>query len=1040
MTPKFKFLRRVRIHGGECGAVARALHHEAQKVALMQAEQSLISDEKALLSQADSGKALGSTFNERKQMSTKTTLKRIALVAVSALGFGVLSTVPAKAADYTNGITLGWSALTVVGSSSAASNGGFFYVDTTVYDESEDTSIAAGLQSDETLTVSVIAAPNTSTAVTNLDITYVTKVTGAATAVTAAFADGSVAGDEDESVSVTSAATASNNTSFSTTAALNNEANRYWFHVTDGGTAAAIGAGKYTLRVRLQNANGGVIDKTLTVKFVETIADADAVLTLAKTGVIRTGQAYDYTNNTSVRATLRDGDGGRIQLGQARTGTTQLWDPALTAKLVNATDTTSASMEDLTITDAGVTTDDFVECGTGGAAACGTTPTGGMTNALSGAHAAAIDGIYGVHDGAISSDADVSAVVRVAVTGNAETEDIAIAIVAAGTSEVEDTNVLLTAAGIRSSHTIYRDVTATTANAALGAYSLTYTLPLTTTTATLTFELDGLANEAMVSTVTWSGNYASTAVTPASTTATTSYSSASKTVTQTVTNSSPVDGAVATVVLTGFDDASHKVTITLTWAKPAVETVAIVEPISGVYVKTGASTVFTVSVTDQFDNGIANEELTPTIPSTSSANYSATITYASIKTNASGIATWTLTDAAATADSTDGVTFTSVSNSAKSASRTITYKATLPTVSTITNYYADDFSDADTTITSVVPTAGIGYDTARTIVIARDISKDLSANTEEASNDMNAIRVRALTSSGTAATGAAITLTGPTGGWVLNTSGLPASTRTTSVDSAGDAFFRILATAPGTLTFKVLSGTTELGTIKLVTADPTAASARFVTLTGASTGTANGEGVTMTAKVTDRYGNGVKGVTLTATASGVGAFMGGATSQSFTTDATGTYTFLANSYAAAGGSATYSVSASASVALDADSLAGYSGATPIDSTVAAGNAAATAKVTFAAGSNAAQAAAEAATDAAAEAIDAANAATDAANLAAEAADAATVAAEEARDAADAATAAVEELATQVATLMAALKAQITTLANTVAKIAKKVKA
>ncbi len=85
-------------------------------------------------------------------------------------------------------------------------------------------------------------------------------------------------------------------------------------------------------------------------------------------------------------------------------------------------------------------------------------------------------------------------------------------------------------------------------------------------------------------------------------------------------------------------------------------------------------------------------------------------------------------------------------------------------------------------------------------------------------------------------------------------------------------------------------------------------------------------------------------------------------------------------------------------------------------------------------------AAAAAADAAAEAIDAANAATDAANLAAEAADAATVAAEEARDAADAATAAVEELATQVATLMAALKAQITTLANTVAKIAKKVKA
>jgi len=44
------------------------------------------------LYQADSGKALGST-NERKQMSTKTTLKRIALVAVSALGIGLMATV-----------------------------------------------------------------------------------------------------------------------------------------------------------------------------------------------------------------------------------------------------------------------------------------------------------------------------------------------------------------------------------------------------------------------------------------------------------------------------------------------------------------------------------------------------------------------------------------------------------------------------------------------------------------------------------------------------------------------------------------------------------------------------------------------------------------------------------------------------------------------------------------------------------------------------------------------------------------------------------
>jgi len=93
-----KFPRRVRIHGGECGAVARALHHEAHEGALTQVEQTLISDEKAFLSQAEREKASHSTLIERKQMSTKTSFKRIALVAVSALGFGLLSVAPSQAA------------------------------------------------------------------------------------------------------------------------------------------------------------------------------------------------------------------------------------------------------------------------------------------------------------------------------------------------------------------------------------------------------------------------------------------------------------------------------------------------------------------------------------------------------------------------------------------------------------------------------------------------------------------------------------------------------------------------------------------------------------------------------------------------------------------------------------------------------------------------------------------------------------------------------------------------------------------------------
>jgi hypothetical protein len=63
-----KFLHSVRIHDGECGAVARALHHEAKITSLL----------------AVPGNVSSTTF-ERKQM-TKLTFKRLALVVVTALG------------------------------------------------------------------------------------------------------------------------------------------------------------------------------------------------------------------------------------------------------------------------------------------------------------------------------------------------------------------------------------------------------------------------------------------------------------------------------------------------------------------------------------------------------------------------------------------------------------------------------------------------------------------------------------------------------------------------------------------------------------------------------------------------------------------------------------------------------------------------------------------------------------------------------------------------------------------------------------------
>jgi len=90
---QFKFLSQIRISGWDFGSSARAMNQAGGKDSLMTYE--LVRE--AGSTQADLEKVSRST-TERKSMSTKTTIKRIALVAVSALGLGVLtSVVPASA-------------------------------------------------------------------------------------------------------------------------------------------------------------------------------------------------------------------------------------------------------------------------------------------------------------------------------------------------------------------------------------------------------------------------------------------------------------------------------------------------------------------------------------------------------------------------------------------------------------------------------------------------------------------------------------------------------------------------------------------------------------------------------------------------------------------------------------------------------------------------------------------------------------------------------------------------------------------------------
>ena len=95
---KLRIPYRVRIHGGGCDVSARATHHAGK-------EDRLITNKSAFSTKAELGIVPSSTI-ERKQMSTKTNFKRIAVVAVASLGLGVFTSIaPANAVTTITGPT-----------------------------------------------------------------------------------------------------------------------------------------------------------------------------------------------------------------------------------------------------------------------------------------------------------------------------------------------------------------------------------------------------------------------------------------------------------------------------------------------------------------------------------------------------------------------------------------------------------------------------------------------------------------------------------------------------------------------------------------------------------------------------------------------------------------------------------------------------------------------------------------------------------------------------------------------------------------------
>jgi len=358
------------------------------------------------------------------------------------------------------------------------------------------------------------------------------------------------------------------------------------------------------------------------------------------------------------------------------------------------------------------------------------------------------------------------------------------------------------------------------------------------------------------------------------------------------------------------------------------------------------------------------------------------------------------------------------------------------------------WTDASTSTTSLTDTLNVSvtfgnsgsfatesaaYTNVQTALAAGAITVATNAaSTGVAANGAVTLTIKVTNSSGTGLSGYPVAISVDNKSFATATGGLTANAYT---NDSGDASATIWAKTVGTSTVTV----TSAGKTASVTYTIIAGGHRTITVDAATASMAPGESKRVTATVKDSFGNVGDGVAVTVAYVGTAgrvASVNGVQTSSCTTDTAGQCVIELASEVAGTGTLTLTMTGgdSALTVLN-DGTARPARVLTASTAVTISGSSATVKAV-----DDAKAASEAATDAALEAIDAANAATDAANLAAEAADAATVAAEEARDAADAATAAVEALASEVATLIAGLKAQITTLANTVAKIAKKVKA
>ena len=911
-------------------------------------------------------------------MSTKTTFKRVALVAVAALGFGVLSSVsPANAVA--TGFTLDKTSITVVDDRTGSDTVVAVFAITVT---NTDTGTGAGLTQNDTITASVVGGPallangNAYTlSAWQTDVKFI-EVKQAAESMTAVSYSGTVIDTQTGGTStaydgkIGKANTGHYGMGAATTKTAadtaKDGASRTYYIAATATRSTVQNLGAYTLQFDLTNAADATIQRT-TAKFdvVSAAASSGAKLSAASVGQWFVGETPTQVLQTSTKkitATLTNRDDGAVRTGVGAA-------PTLSAQVADAA--TPVVYQTL---QAGDTATESVTAGVAG------------------------DGVYGINTASAAwtgSKGPLTLTVRYGL--------------ASATA-----SITLNAAATAST----AGVGAVAATGALFPTSATATVPLTTKTLTFTYTVKiGTVPQTGYSTYYTLTNGASCSAGDMSVADTTApvkvLTDATGTATLVVTNAFPLNGCTVAVTWSGAA-TNTDATQTVTFARAAAAS-AIPSPGGSYQSLTKAAIKTTWTIIDQF--GAVMPAASVTFSHTG-AN-APTVAPAAVLTDANGQASYTFTDAlgvaASTTLGTDTVAVAAVNAVAPTAtggtgSITVTYKTALSVITHLYSTYTLKGGVATLVpATAIAGAAGTGIVNSANDLI--DWSKAVSVATAAAETGVVKLDFVASTSAALAdaASGIPTTVT-VTNGFILDAAGKLATSR---IIYANESIY-LVGAKTGTAVVTAKNGTvTSTASVTFVNA---AADARYVTATESAG--------RVTANVTDWQGNAVGGVSLDVTLTG-GKLGNGASFAQFTTARDGSVTFEVI------GAGTVSVRATS--AAKTLNLADYADATGTILTTGVKAGVRTATVTTAGIADTAAENAQAALDAAAEATDAANAATDAANAAAEAADAATAAAQDAADA-------VAALSAQVSTMMSSLKAQLTALTNLVIKIQKKVKA